>query len=193
LNNIGCSLFELDELQVAKVAFQEALDIQRSLLRKDHREDGTPISQQTMLSIASTQSNIASIKLYSGQYEEACVDLEEALLIQQCVLGDDHPLAQRTQDSLLWMEQSRQNGANLSLDILTRLAASMTVRDTDNKRDKADGMFNTLYSGIDAACQGWNRGSLLIARLRKLDFPVKRHKQRSTGRYREVFRVIRFP
>jgi hypothetical protein len=113
-----------------------------------------------MLSIASTQSNIASIKLYSGQYEEACVDLEEALLIQQCVLGDDHPLAQRTQESLMWMEQTRQSGSNLSLDILTRLAASMTIRGTDTKRDKADGVFTTLYSGIDAACQGWNRGAI---------------------------------
>jgi hypothetical protein len=106
------------------------------------------------------------------------VDLEEALLIQQCVLGDDHPLAQRTQESLLWMEQSRQNGANLSLDILTRLAASMTVRDTDNKRDKADGMFNTLYSGIDAACQGWNRG--VIANSAASEVGLPREKAQTT-------------
>lgn len=161
LNNIGCSLFELDELQVAKVAFQEALDIQRSLLRKDQGEgeDETPISQQTMLSIASTQSNIASIKLYSGQYDEACVDLEEALLIQQCVLGDDHPLAIRTQESLLWMEQSRRNGSSLSLDILTRLTASLTT-EGGGKRGQTDSMLHSLYSGIDAACHGWDRGAI---------------------------------
>lgn len=154
LNNIGCSLFELNELQVAQVAFEEALDIQRSLLRKPTLEGG-PISQKALLSIASTQSNIASIKLYCGEYQDACVDLEEALLIQQCVLGDDHPQAKRTQESLEWMEQSWKNGNSLSLDILNRLAASMSLQGAD-QRTQSDGVLNTLYSGIDAACHGWD-------------------------------------
>lgn len=155
LNNIGCSLFELNELQVAQVAFEEALDIQRSLLRKPTLEGG-PISQRLLLSIASTQSNIASIKLYCGAYQDACVDLEEALLIQQCVLGDDHPQARRTQESLAWMEQSWKNGNSLSVDILNRLAASMSLQSPD-QRSRSDGMLHTLYSGIDAACRGWDK------------------------------------
>lgn len=172
LNNIGCSLFELDELQVAKVAFQEALDIQRSLLRKNQGDcdDQTPISQQTMLSIASTQSNMASIKLYSGQSEEACVDLEEALLIQQCVLGDEHPLALRTQENLLWMEQSRHNGSSLSLDILTRLTASLSTK-SNEKRGQTDSMLHSLYSGIDAACHGWDRGAITNQAASEVDPP----------------------
>lgn len=138
LNNIGCSLFELEELQVAQVAFEEALDIQRSLLK--HPDVEGPVSEQALLSIASTQSNIASIKLYCGKYDAACVDLEEALLIQQCVLGDDHPLSKRTQESLAWMERSRHSdGTNFDL---TRLISRKSV-------------FESLYSGFDSACRGW--------------------------------------
>lgn len=125
LNNIGCALYDLDELDVARVAFEEALDIQRHLLRtvasspstsdaeisslmnSDNIDVRSSISEMSLLSIASTQSNIASIKLYCGEFEAAIIDLEEALLIQQCVLGDDHPLAGKTHESLLWVEKQR--------------------------------------------------------------------------------------
>ena len=121
LNNIGCSLFELNELEVAMVAFEEALDIQRNLLRNPI--DGCPVTESSLLSIASTQSNIASIKLYCGHFDEALIDLEEALLIQQCALGDDHPLARRTQESIRWMETTRRKSrpAAVSVDLLTQL------------------------------------------------------------------------
>lgn len=104
LNNIGCALYELNELEVAKVAFEEALDIQRSTLREVPLEELEEPANQILLSIASTLSNIGSIKLYWGQNGEASIDLEEALLIQQSVLGDEHPFARRTEDCLEWME-----------------------------------------------------------------------------------------
>lgn len=149
LNNIGCSLFELDELEVAKVAFEEALEIQRNLLR-NMKESEEGLSESSLLSIASTQSNIASIKLYCGQYDEACIGLEEALLIQQCVLGDDHPLARRTLESLKWMEKSRdeaQDGGG-TLGMLTSSRISVF--------DSLEEKLNRMYAGFDVACQGWD-------------------------------------
>ena len=184
LNNIGCSLFELNELEVAMVAFEEALDIQRNLLRNPI--DGCPVSESSLLSIASTQSNIASIKLYSGHFDEALVDLEEALLVQQCALGDDHPLARRTQESIRWMETARQHDrpAPVSVDLLTQLtgdsttctAASSTgtakghlvnpsigknARDTNstntNRRAMlSSNMFDALLARLDLACSVWD-------------------------------------
>ena len=104
LNNIGCALYELNELAVAKVAFEEALGIQRSTLREIPTQDLEEPPNQILLSIASTLSNIGSIKLYWGQHGDASIDLEEALLIQQSVLGDEHPFARRTEECLEWME-----------------------------------------------------------------------------------------
>lgn len=153
LNNIGCSLFELDELEVAKVAFEEALDIQRNLLRHPPSDSG-PISESSLLSIASTQSNIASIKLYCGQFDEAILDLEEALLIQQCALGDDHPLARRTHESLMWMERARNNAPDpVSADLLTSLTGTLS---TKASQDSSGSMFDSLYSRFDLACRGWD-------------------------------------
>jgi Tetratricopeptide repeat len=157
LNNIGCSLFELDELEVAKVAFEEALDIQRNLLRNPPSEI---VSEKLMLSIASTQSNIASIKLYCGQFDAACVDLEEALLIQQCVLGDDHPLAKRTHESLAWMERSRDGALLDRSAVLTGLASAAATKEKSSAvtggSSRALRLLDTLYSGLDLACQGWD-------------------------------------
>ena len=130
LNNIGCGLYELNELQVAKVAFEEALDIQRETLRmmmtdesnvvENDNKGSTPTKRplsepqddtpnQVLLSIASTLCNIGSIRLYWGHFNEANVDLEEALLIQQSVLGDDHPLSRRTVESLEWISKKQQD------------------------------------------------------------------------------------
>ena len=125
LNNIGCALYELTELTVAKVAFEEALEIQREALKSTTQtpnisetqglsvqdnplnDDPHTSPHQALLAIASTLCNLGSIKLYWGQYEEAGVDLEEALLIQQSVLGDEHPQSLRTWESLQWMSHMR--------------------------------------------------------------------------------------
>jgi tetratricopeptide (TPR) repeat protein len=160
LNNIGCSLFELDELEVAMVAFEEALDIQRNLLRYPVEEH--PVSESSLLSIASTQSNIASIKLYCGQFDEALVDLEEALLIQQCALGDDHPLARRTQESIRWMETARPRDETppAAADLLTQLtsdsisSAVYSCKSPPKKRVLSSNMFDALLARLDLACGG---------------------------------------
>jgi tetratricopeptide (TPR) repeat protein len=164
LNNIGCSLFELNELEVAMVAFEEALDIQRTLLR--YPVDEHPVSESSLLSIASTQSNIASIKLFCGQFDEALVDLEEALLIQQCALGDDHPLARRTQESIRWMETSRPRSepTPAALDLMTQLTNESnssnvsSSKSPSKKRILSSNMFDALFARLDLACggNGWD-------------------------------------
>jgi len=162
LNNIGCSLFELDELEVAMVAFEEALDIQRNLLR--YPVDEHPVSESSLLSIASTQSNIASIKLYCGQFDEALVDLEEALLIQQCALGDDHPQARRTQESIRWMEMTRPRDETPAVELLTQLTSdsnfsnASSPKSPSKKRVLSSNMFDALLARLDLACggNGWD-------------------------------------
>ena len=180
LNNIGCALYEIDELEVAKVALEESLHIQRYLLQS------LPVnsmvnSQTQLLSIASTQSNIASIKLYHGEFDEALVDLEEALLVQQCVLSDDHPIVKRTEESIVWVEKSRNVATGRSsgeLDLVSRLTGFGSMLSTgslpstgscDNEltlcRGKDDepslSVFNLLerrlmelHANLDIACGG---------------------------------------
>jgi Tfp pilus assembly protein PilF len=106
LNNIGCALYELNALDVAQVAFEEALDIQRMNLSQEPAQNQAK-SNFLLLSLASTLCNIASIKLYFGRIDEASVDFQEALLVQQCVFGDDHPIPRQTEESLRWIESSR--------------------------------------------------------------------------------------
>jgi tetratricopeptide (TPR) repeat protein len=71
-------------LQGAKHAFEEALEIQRETLRTspsaDEEEMGAS-TNQALLSIASTLCNLGSIELRWGNFEEASVALEEALLV----------------------------------------------------------------------------------------------------------------
>lgn len=89
LNNIGCALYSLDELEGSRLAFQEALDIQRETLRKMPQAAESPTqdvssnsqSNQVLLSVASTLCNLASIRLQWGQFDDAGVALEEALLV----------------------------------------------------------------------------------------------------------------
>jgi hypothetical protein len=84
LNNIGCSLFELNELKGAKIAFEEALIIQRTMMRTASPVNSVTVEapNQVLLSIASTLCNIGSIKLRWGEFEEAILALEEALLVR---------------------------------------------------------------------------------------------------------------
>lgn len=116
LNNIGCALYELRELDGARLAFEEALEIQRESLRRcpntpcGNEAESRAMSHYVLLSIASTLCNLGSIKVRWGHFEEASVDLEEALLIQQSVLGDDHRLVLATIKSIDFVEDSMENG-----------------------------------------------------------------------------------
>lgn len=143
LNNIGCALYELNELDVSRVAFEEALNIQRQNLR-DLPVESMDVSNHSLLSIASTLSNIGSIKLYMGMYDEASVDLEEALLIQQCVFGDNHPIPKQTEDSLKWIEDSQSVFHGLpvasAMDILSHLTGSLSMRSSG--ADDSSGVFS---------------------------------------------------
>jgi tetratricopeptide (TPR) repeat protein len=85
LNNIGCALYSLDELDDARTVFQEALGIQRDTLRlmpsSEEAQESYAQSNNILLSMASTLCNLGSINLKKGQFEEAGVALEEALLV----------------------------------------------------------------------------------------------------------------
>jgi len=84
LNNIGCAFYSMEKYEEAFHAFQEALDIQRNALRTlsdDPQENTTAGSNGTLLSVASTLCNLASIMTKRGDVEEAELALEEALLV----------------------------------------------------------------------------------------------------------------
>jgi tetratricopeptide (TPR) repeat protein len=109
LNNIGCALFEMNNLDDARVAFEEALDLQRGLMRenslgekcpstseslkgnKDTNEIGQDLeleeeidpreAHNMLLSIALTLCNLGSIHLRWGMYDQSLAFYEEALLV----------------------------------------------------------------------------------------------------------------
>lgn len=75
LNNIGCTHFELGEVDAARAAFREALSVQRTLNKE------TP-SEKIVLSIAATQCNLSSVALTENKFDEAARSLEAALLVR---------------------------------------------------------------------------------------------------------------
>jgi tetratricopeptide (TPR) repeat protein len=121
LNNIGCCLFELGKLNEAKKSFEETLQIQRMNMKNEtHNEQrtnvmSTPIhvnasnASHNILCIASTLCNLGSIKVREEEYDDAALYLEEALLLQQSVLGDDHVKVVHTRDCLNRVEERRSS------------------------------------------------------------------------------------
>ena len=115
LNNTGCALFELDEMRGAMLAFEETLDIQRSMMKLPDAAFGdegsggpsSSAAEQLLLSTAATLCNIGSIRLRLGDADGALVALEEALIVQQSVLGDDHQIVLATSDSIDFIESKR--------------------------------------------------------------------------------------
>ena len=126
LNNTGCALFELNEMRGAMLAFEETLDIQRSMMKLpdaafgDDEGSGGPSSsaaEQLLLSTAATLCNIGSIRLRLDDADGAIVALEEALLVQQSVLGDDHQIVLATSDSIDFIESRRSGSRSSSGDL----------------------------------------------------------------------------
>ncbi|KAL7547573.1 hypothetical protein ACHAWF_010867, partial [Thalassiosira exigua] len=133
LNHVGCALSETDELEEARDAFEEALSMQRDLMRAsssgqassgsdvdgeggdddedegggEEREDDDDIldedprgAHRAPLGIALTLTNLGSIHLRLGAIEESLACFEEAALIQESVLGEDHEVVATTQESI---------------------------------------------------------------------------------------------
>ena len=103
---------ELGQLVDAEVAFEEALAIQRSIMRHPgHLVKGSKMNDanHVLLTIAATLCNLGSIQLSWKLYEKAIIALEEALLIQQSVLGDEHITVISTKKALLNLEKKTQS------------------------------------------------------------------------------------
>lgn len=90
LNNMGCVHFEMGKPGSAIGFLQKALAIQHMSL------GSTPNAESALLSLSITQSNIGHIKLAYGNYDDALVVLEEALLVQQSVFGDENETVKNT-------------------------------------------------------------------------------------------------
>ncbi|KAL9182608.1 hypothetical protein ACHAXT_013260 [Thalassiosira profunda] len=129
LNNIGCAHFEQDQLGRARVAFEEALWMQRELMKKSKRKGAGVESVNPKdafhapLSIALTLTNLGSIHLRLEDYETSLVHFEEAALIQESVLGDDHKVVASTQESIAFVkskeeqdERAASRGGSVKID-----------------------------------------------------------------------------
>jgi len=151
LNNIGCALYSVEDLSAAKRAFDEALEIQREGLRSlPSKEGGESIGTQSntlLLSMASTLCNIGSIRLRWGDFVKAEIALEEALLIQQSVLGDEHPIISSTMDSIELVETAKhyaENPLSNPAFYMNKAAAACAVE------NPSDVMIEMIDAGIDS-------------------------------------------
>ena len=108
LNNIGCAYFEMNKLDDAKVSFDEALAVQRDLLKdknfskggvndEEQQDNGLDLEERNLeadpkeannmlLSIALTLCNLGSIHLRWGMYDESLTFYEDALMVSAYVV-----------------------------------------------------------------------------------------------------------
>mmetsp|Transcript_4037 Transcript_4037/g.9956 ORF Transcript_4037/g.9956 Transcript_4037/m.9956 type:complete len:1020 (+) Transcript_4037:595-3654(+) len=189
LNNIGCALYAMEEYEKSKLAFDEALDIQRETLRHLPSSEGAESngmqSNALLLSTASTLCNIGSIKLRWGEYEHALVALDEALLIQQSVLGDSHPTVKSTLESISFIEAVREGPLQAATNNLLQGAnavcnagrssnvASMLGFEAFDSSSPLQWFHNSC--GVQEICDGKNN-------LNDMSFKNKRESLRSSGR-----------
>jgi len=171
LNNIGCTLYEMNELEGARLAFEEALDIQRETLRGRSLEIQGPNfnSNQILLSIGATLCNLGSIKVRCHQHDKATIALEEALLIQQSVLGDEHPTVLNTIESIKCVEASGSGNDFPSLDYLfsfwiTKLKTKTTTDPCINKSCNNDNVVNRMVNMLSASLT-WKKPSHLYQKI----------------------------
>ena len=105
LNNIGCALFEMNELSESRLAFEKALIMQRVLMKGNNSskmasladdvedENDNPFeidprqAYHTPLSIALTLTNLGSIHLRLNEFDKSLVYFEEAVLVSGNVVS----------------------------------------------------------------------------------------------------------
>jgi tetratricopeptide (TPR) repeat protein len=80
-NNIGCVHVEFNEYQEARRAFEAALDVQRNALSHE------PDSGSLMFGTATTLCNLGYLYRYRDMHAKACLVLQEAVDLQERVLG----------------------------------------------------------------------------------------------------------
>uniref|UniRef100_A0A6S8WNC7 Kinesin light chain n=1 Tax=Chaetoceros debilis TaxID=122233 RepID=A0A6S8WNC7_9STRA len=156
LNNIGCSQFDLGKLQDAASAFEEALQVQRSIMKMSKK---TGIGEETegsigvnhcLLGIASTLCNLGSIKLRWKQHNGALAYLEEALLIQQSVYGEVHSLVENTKDTIDFIvAQSKQNPKKSSGRAVDNIICRMQGVGFEENSSNSMRMYNPLKALTD--------------------------------------------
>lgn len=93
-NNIGCVHVEFNEMREARRAFESALDVQRNALCYE------PESGPLLFGAATTLSNLGYLYTSRGLHSKTCLVLEEAVDMQQRVLGKSNPTVLSTMDSL---------------------------------------------------------------------------------------------
>lgn len=101
LNNIGCVNFEKGCLPEAESAFDEAVDLQRSVFKNWFTMVcGLDANSPGILTMASTMCNKAYVEIEKDQFIKAIDLFQESLKIQRSVLGDDNKLVQSSLDNL---------------------------------------------------------------------------------------------
>mmetsp|Transcript_4337 Transcript_4337/g.9634 ORF Transcript_4337/g.9634 Transcript_4337/m.9634 type:complete len:620 (+) Transcript_4337:3-1862(+) len=125
LNNIGCSLFELDELESAKETFVATLQMQRELkltdpLRYNSSFEVDPKdAHQRLLGVALTLGNLGTIYLRLNELDLSLANYEEAVLLQESVLGEHHEVVTDTRRNIDAVKAEQAN-ANTFVSSSTR-------------------------------------------------------------------------
>jgi tetratricopeptide (TPR) repeat protein len=133
-NNIGCVYVEFNEFKEARRAFEAALDVQRNALC--HDSDNGPL----MFGTATTLCNLGYLYRYRDMHVKAVAVLQEAVELQESVLGPSHATVLSTLDNLA---DSCANSGNAS-EALKHYNVVLG-RFRDNRRNRHGDQNSKLY------------------------------------------------
>ena len=153
LNNIGCALFEMNELDESRITFENALAMQRELMKMkksqvvkkavvDDEDIDPKDSYHAPLSIALTLTNLGSIHLRLSEFDKSLVYFEEAVLIQESVLGENHKIVMNTKESISFVLQSQEKKKE---EISSKSVDRIGILHEESKK-----MYNKVQNDISA-------------------------------------------
>ena len=95
LNKIGCVHFKIKHFPSAQATFNESLEIQRVSMGGEKTD-----ASLALCKVAVTLCNVALAHFERGEINECVEIMDEALIVQESVLGDDCDIACRTRENL---------------------------------------------------------------------------------------------
>jgi len=137
LNNIACVHYETGKLIAAHATFEESLDLQRSSLGSSSDAD------TALLNISTTLCNVSMVSAKRRQYDAAIALLEEGLMVQESVLGDDHRVVINASENLDKFVSLKK--ANDGLESDTKVDQLHIVETLDRSNINMGGMSNEDY------------------------------------------------
>ena len=152
LNNIGCVHFSMGKLIASITTFEESLDIQRRLMGSISSDE----AKKMLLNMSMTLCNAGIVLAKHDRSDIASSLVEEALLVQQSILPDDHRLVQTTSITLSSILGTKVNLESSPDNLEINLSRQLSTSSQDQKLTETLSQCSDMLLVGSIQSGGWN-------------------------------------